>query len=243
MKIENDGKYVVYKCDNCGKEIKLLKHNYNKKRKCGDNHNKDFCSSCVSAITKSKWFENVNEDKKEAWINAVSKGSKNRKVTKVNCEKCGKEISSNQYNRHLKSCDGNPIPKRERGEKLNGKSIWNKGLTKETDERVRINSEKTNKTLREKYKRGEFIPFGNGKNKENTGWSWGKGGYYTTWNNKTFYYRSGYELDYMHILDKNKIDYEVENLRIKYFNSLKNEYRFAKPDIFIASENLIVEIK
>lgn len=35
-----------------------------------------------------------------------------------------------------------------------GKTPWNKGLTKETDDRVRINTEKTGATLKEKYANG-----------------------------------------------------------------------------------------
>ena len=44
-------------------------------------------------------------------------------------------------------------------------------------------------------------------------------------------------------MDKNKIEYEVETLRIKYFDINRNEYRCAIPDFYIPGENLIVEIK
>ena len=67
--------------------------------------------------------------------------------------------------------------------------------------------------------------------------------WYTTWNNKEVYLHSSYELDYAKELDKQKVNYEVENLRIKYFDSQKQEYRCAIPDFYIPSENLIVEIK
>lgn len=67
--------------------------------------------------------------------------------------------------------------------------------------------------------------------------------WHTTWNNKEVYLHSSYELDYANELDKQKIDYDVECLRIKYWDTQRNEYRCAIPDFYIPSENLIVEIK
>ena len=67
--------------------------------------------------------------------------------------------------------------------------------------------------------------------------------WYTTWNNKEVYLRSSHELEYAKKLDEKQIDYEVENLRIKYWDSQKEEFRCAIPDFYIPSENLIVEIK
>ena len=70
-----------------------------------------------------------------------------------------------------------------------------------------------------------------------------KRGWHTTWNNKEIYYRSSYELDYAIELDNKQIDYEVESLRIKYFDSVLNEYRCAIPDFYIPSTNEVIEIK
>lgn len=67
--------------------------------------------------------------------------------------------------------------------------------------------------------------------------------WYTTWNGKEVYLHSSYELDYAKELDKQKIDYDVECLRIKYWDSQKQEYRCAIPDFYIPSTNTIVEIK
>ncbi len=67
--------------------------------------------------------------------------------------------------------------------------------------------------------------------------------WHTTWNNKKVYLRSSYELDYAIELDKQKIDYEVESLRIKYFDTQRNEYRCAIPDFYLPETNTIVEIK
>ena len=66
---------------------------------------------------------------------------------------------------------------------------------------------------------------------------------YITWNNKEVYLRSSYELDYAKELDEQKIDYEVEYLHIKYWDSQNKKYRCAIPDFYLPKENMIVEIK
>lgn len=70
-----------------------------------------------------------------------------------------------------------------------------------------------------------------------------KSGWHTTWNGKKVFYRSSYELDYCHQLDVNKVDYEMEALRILYWDSQLNKQRIAIPDFYIKSDNLIVEVK
>lgn len=82
------------------------------------------------------------------------------------------------------------------------------------------------------------------KNKQNIKTSFiYKQGWHTTWNNKQVYYRSSYELDYCIELDSKQIDYEMEYLRILYWDSQKLTQRVAIPDFYIPSENKIVEIK
>lgn len=70
-----------------------------------------------------------------------------------------------------------------------------------------------------------------------------KQGWHITWNKKEVYYRSQNELDYAIELDNQQIDYDMESLRIKYFDTQKNEYRCAIPDFYIPNKNEIVEIK
>lgn len=70
-----------------------------------------------------------------------------------------------------------------------------------------------------------------------------KYGWYTTWNGKEVYLRSSYEFDFAKELDSIKENYEVESLRIKYWDSSKNEYRCAIPDFYLPETNTIVEIK
>lgn len=67
--------------------------------------------------------------------------------------------------------------------------------------------------------------------------------YHKTWDNNIVYLRSSYETDYTNILDDNKIHYEVESLKIKYFDTQLNKERIAIPDFYIRDKNLIVEIK
>ena len=68
-------------------------------------------------------------------------------------------------------------------------------------------------------------------------------GYHTTWNNKKVFLRSSYEFEYAKILDEQNIDYDVESLRIEYYDSINKENKIAIPDFYIPSTNTIVEIK
>jgi len=70
-----------------------------------------------------------------------------------------------------------------------------------------------------------------------------KNGFHVTWNDKKVHYRSSYELDYYRKLDEQKIDYDVEKLRLIYYDTQKKKRRVAIPDIYIPIENKIVEIK
>lgn len=70
-----------------------------------------------------------------------------------------------------------------------------------------------------------------------------KCGWHTTWNNNKVYLRSSYEFEYAKMLDEQHIDYEVESLRIEYYDSINKENKIAIPDFYIPSTNTIVEIK
>jgi hypothetical protein len=70
-----------------------------------------------------------------------------------------------------------------------------------------------------------------------------KTGWHTTWNGKSFFLRSSYELDYAQKLDKEQVDYEVEKLRILYFDSRLMRQRVAIPDFYLPATNTIIEIK
>lgn len=68
-------------------------------------------------------------------------------------------------------------------------------------------------------------------------------GWHTTWDNNSVYLRSSYEFDFAKELDDKKIHYEVEKIRIRYFDTTKNDYRCALPDFYIPETNTIYEIK
>lgn len=68
-------------------------------------------------------------------------------------------------------------------------------------------------------------------------------GCHTTWNGKEVYLRSSYEFDYAMYLDDCIIDYEVEKIKIQYYDSRLQKIRVAIPDFYIPSTNTIVEIK
>lgn len=78
--------------------------------------------------------------------------------------------------------------------------------------------------------------------KENSKYQY-KQGWHDTWNNEKAFYRSSHELEYFKKLDEEKIDYKVEKLRIKYFNSHKNKFCVSIPDIYLPDSNTIIEIK
>lgn len=67
--------------------------------------------------------------------------------------------------------------------------------------------------------------------------------YHKTWEEKEVFLRSSYELDYATFLDENKIQYEVEILRIPYYDSYLQRDRVAIPDFYLPGTNEIVEIK
>ena len=70
-----------------------------------------------------------------------------------------------------------------------------------------------------------------------------KSGWHESWMGTQHFYRSSYEQEYFIKMDMDKVVYETESLRIEYFDSVKNRKRISIPDIFIPSENLIIEIK
>ena len=70
-----------------------------------------------------------------------------------------------------------------------------------------------------------------------------KQGKYITWEGKEIYLRSSYEEEYAKELDSLKIKYEVESIRISYFNKVKDREAIAVPDFYLPETNTIIEIK
>jgi len=70
-----------------------------------------------------------------------------------------------------------------------------------------------------------------------------KQGWHTTWDGRKVYYRSSYELEYFKQLDERKVNYEVEKLRIEYWDDKRCRFRIAIPDVYLPDINTIIEIK
>jgi hypothetical protein len=172
------------------------------------------------------------------------------------CKYCGKICKNNNSLRnHERLCKSNPnrqIFTHNNLENYNGrKTAWNKGLTKETDERVLKGSE----TFRKSIESGKYIPKGKAHTEEykeklrllqketNYGHKHFVKNIHKSWNGYEFISRSSYELDYANMLDEQKINYEYETLRIKYYDTYLKVERTSIPDFYLPDSNTIVEIK
>jgi len=67
--------------------------------------------------------------------------------------------------------------------------------------------------------------------------------YHVSWEGKKYWLRSSYELEYAKLLDDGKIKYEVESLRIQYFDTNIKTERTSIPDFYLVDTNELVEIK
>ena len=57
--------------------------------------------------------------------------------------------------------------------------------------------------------------------------------WHTTWEGKSIYLRSSYELAYAKKLDQDNVRYDTECMRILYFDSQHKKYRIAIPDFYL----------
>ena len=113
------------------------------------------CPICGQEISKSNYtkhqrrHENHPETFKESIYHVDHEG--------LNCQYCGKECKNkNSLAQHELRCKNNPDRKDYIKEGFNsvGHFSWKKGLTKETDERVRRNSEAVALAMQNKVKNG-----------------------------------------------------------------------------------------
>jgi len=70
-----------------------------------------------------------------------------------------------------------------------------------------------------------------------------KYGWHTTWENKKVYYRSSYELEFAKELDELQITYEMESIRLLYWDSTELQKRIAIPDFYLPDYHVLIEIK
>lgn len=136
-----------YKCKYCNKEFKrpcgLAIH----EKTCKENPNREPLKNhkCGFAIY---WNKNKGKPKKEV-------------IDIQYCHYCGKECkNANSLRNHERLCKENPNHQESSWIKFNHeRGAWNKGLSKETDERIK----KSSTTLKKRYEFGELISPQKGK--------------------------------------------------------------------------------
>lgn len=159
-------------------------------------------------------------------------------MTTKKCNKCGREISSQGYKRHVTYCDGSGILKKERPKSENGKAFW-KGKKLSKSHILNIKN-----TLQKKYDNGEQLGFRKWMNEHpeehkktsakgggaRKGSGRGKKGWY-----KGFWCASSWELAFVifnlemnNKIKKNKkfFEYQYNGKTYKYYPDfiLNNEY-------------------
>lgn len=94
-------------------------------------------------------------------------GIKKKKISRINCSFCGKEIlNAGSLVAHEKYCQLNPNKEKRAVSTIKRKvlrtnvSSWNKGLTAETDERVKLYSLKSKEAIKKLKEQGAFIDTG-----------------------------------------------------------------------------------
>lgn len=67
--------------------------------------------------------------------------------------------------------------------------------------------------------------------------------WHDTWDGKNFLLRSSHELAFAKLLDQRQEPYQVECMRIRYFDATENKTRVAIPDFYLPRQHKIVEVK
>jgi hypothetical protein len=176
-----------------------------------------------------------------------------KEVSTINhiCHKCGGFIKSS-INKHINYCDGRGT-RRQKQLLNNKKSVWNKGLTKNTNSILK----KISEDFIEKYKDSKKIHKHTNETKRilsekmnerySTGWE------STAGRCQKIKYNSeiagevlldGYwELEVTKYLDSINVIWERNKKRFSYFNTIKNKNSSYCPDFFIKDWNAYLEIK
>lgn len=224
------------KCIECGKIIYVSKNVSNKKCKCEDCKKRyKYCPICGRIKNKNGICENnfCKEHNPQHFKNLIKYfGFDKSKYRTIEVEDEFNRIRNKLYdlywNQNLSST--------QLAKLFNYKSCPTNITQKFFKQYLNIPIKSCKYSTKENYFENRLTI---SKNKNN----FYKHGWHTTWNNKEVYYRSQNELDYAIELDNQQIDYEIESLHIKYFDTQINEYRCAIPDFYIPSKNEIVEIK
>jgi hypothetical protein len=259
---------TIHICEYCHKEHKMT---YASGRFCckecargfSTNNNKEKrkeINEKISKKTKGITYIslNVNNKNKRIKVNLIEKPKKI-------CKSCGEIINSNNKKKYCDECN-NFIKYEKLFEKLkiydnNIKLANHKALEILKDEyfinklsscdlqkkyKIQLNTlhfyfKKNGINLRNNHE-ANILCYENGKLSPRT-LNCYKHGWHKTWDNKNVYLRSSYEFDYAKELDAYKIPYEVENKRIRYFDTIKQKERIAIVDFYLPNSNMLVEIK
>ena len=214
------------KCELCGREIS--KSNFTKHLKSHENGNFD--------KNNSKYHVDHND---------------------LFCKYCGKECKNkNSLAQHEIRCRENPDRINVEIEGLNnvGHKSWNKGLTKEIDERVKKGFEtytRNHKLGLHKVLFGEDNPSKRLDVKEKISNSCLKRSKLGKWhvslakkihyNYKNNDLHGSWELYYVIFLDNKNIRWERNKKRFKYY--FNDKYHYYTPDFYLPDEDLYIEIK
>lgn len=179
----------------------------------------------------------------------------------IKCKYCGKICKLYGIKNHEKQCKSNPnrIPQKGTRFKINGDKFipWNKGLTKETDERVKRNGE----SISNGYKTGKITNWCQGLNKDNDDRikSLAEKSSKTildkvkddTWHNSFgkskmveyngIQFHGNWEVAFAKFLDNINIIWERPTEKFEYI--LDNKIHYYTPDFYLPTFNLYVEIK
>jgi len=139
---------MIYKCKYCGKE-------FDEKHKYSLGGHIRFCK------LNPKYKQNVEQLE---YVRSHIKHNKGKQFVHKDeiceCQYCHKQYKFYGLKNHEKYCNYNPYKKLDRDSHTGGG--WNKGLTKETDDRIKNAAEK----LHERYEKGEIKTWCDGLTKE-----------------------------------------------------------------------------
>jgi hypothetical protein len=161
------------------------------------------------------------------------------------CQKCGFTIKLN-YDRHYNYCDGNG-PRRLRNKDKN-KKVWNKGLSKENDDRIKKISENLKLKIPKKHTEETKLLLSKiMKDRYENGWE------STAGRTKKLDYEShvagkikvdgNWELKVAIYLDDIGVKWIRNKKRFDYFNSLKNKMSTYCPDFYVYDWDIFIEVK
>lgn len=212
------------------------------------------CELCSCEISKSNYSKHLRRHQihPETFSKTIGRYKLNHEG--LVCQFCGKECKTkNSLCNHERLCRENPN-RQEPYKNTKSRTAWNKGLTKETDERILKASktyaynkalgkhniprgddnaakrpdvkEKISKTILEKSRKGEWHK------------SLAKDMHYQY---KDVDLDGTWELRYAKFLDSNNISWERCKRRFSYIYKNKNHYY--TPDFYLPDLNIYVEIK